>query len=114
MALLSETMVYEIVGIIVALIAVIYAYFKWIYQYWRRKGVPYLEPQFPIGNRHIYKNISFGDDIRQSCLQAKKNGETNHKPNISTYRSKRNSKHAIIYRMRSEHKTPSNSYEKFY
>nr|QTM97430.1 Cytochrome P450 [Sitophilus oryzae] len=28
----------------------IYVYFKYSYTYWRKKGFPYLEPKFPLGN----------------------------------------------------------------
>nr|WDY85983.1 cytochrome P450 6HX3 [Pagiophloeus tsushimanus] len=31
----------------------IYAYFKYSYTYWARKGVPYLPPSFPLGNNDV-------------------------------------------------------------
>ena len=40
----------NIVGICVALITIILAYYKWTYQYWKRKNLPYLEPSIPYGN----------------------------------------------------------------
>lgn len=29
---------------------VIYGYFKWVFQYWERKGIPYIKPSIPFGN----------------------------------------------------------------
>ncbi|KAJ8981114.1 hypothetical protein NQ317_007889, partial [Molorchus minor] len=39
----------DLLGVVTALVAVGYAYFKWSYQYWKNKNVPYLEPSIPFG-----------------------------------------------------------------
>lgn len=35
--------------LIVLAFVTVYAYFKILYTYWARKGVPYLKPKFPLG-----------------------------------------------------------------
>ncbi|XP_063930135.1 cytochrome P450 6a2-like isoform X2 [Zophobas morio] len=40
----------NIVGIGIALMTIIIVYYKWRYQYWKRKNMPYLEPSIPYGN----------------------------------------------------------------
>ena len=42
--------IYELVGVLVALAVLVVTYFKWSYKYWERKGVPFLEPRIPFGN----------------------------------------------------------------
>lgn len=37
-------------GFFIAAIIIIYTYFKWCFQYWERKNVPYLPPSIPFGN----------------------------------------------------------------
>jgi hypothetical protein len=32
------------------LVVVIFGYYKWKYQYWRKKKLPFLQPQIPFGN----------------------------------------------------------------
>lgn len=41
---------YTLAQLILASAAIIYIYFKWSFTYWKRKGVPYLEAKFPLGN----------------------------------------------------------------
>lgn len=36
--------------VIISFLTVIYTYFKYSYQYWKSKGVPFDEPTFPFGN----------------------------------------------------------------
>jgi cytochrome P450 family 6 len=40
----------DLIGIVVALVAITIGYYKWIYQYWQRKNLPFLEPRIPYGN----------------------------------------------------------------
>lgn len=40
----------NIAGFIIALVLIAYTYFKWSFQYWEKKGVPFLQPSFPLGN----------------------------------------------------------------
>ncbi|GJQ64937.1 Cyp6a9 [Trypoxylus dichotomus] len=35
---------------VVTTISLILLYLKWLQQYWKRRGIPYLEPTFPFGN----------------------------------------------------------------
>lgn len=44
-----DTIYENIFGVLIALLAILVAYYKWTYQYWRRKNVPYLEPTIPFG-----------------------------------------------------------------
>lgn len=48
---------------IVFLLAYVYA--KWTFTFWKRHGIPYIEPEFPFGNvRAQFKKIlSFGDQF---------------------------------------------------
>ena len=39
-----------ITSLLAILIATLYLYIKHIYTYWKRRGVPYLEPTIPFGN----------------------------------------------------------------
>lgn len=66
----------DLFGIFVAICVVIYAYFQWIYQHWKRRNIPYLEPKFPSGNKEpLYKAIPLGEDIYNVVEKAKKKGE---------------------------------------
>jgi cytochrome P450 family 6 len=48
--LISESLGGDLVAISVAILTVVVAYYKWTYQYWRRRNFPYLEPRIPFGN----------------------------------------------------------------
>jgi cytochrome P450 family 6 len=47
---ISESLCSDLIGISVAILAVVLVYYKWTYQYWRRRNLPYLEPRIPFGN----------------------------------------------------------------
>ena len=36
--------------LLVTLLIAIFAYYKWIYQYWQKRNLPFLEPSIPYGN----------------------------------------------------------------
>jgi cytochrome P450 family 6 len=40
----------DLIGVVVTLVAITIGYYKWIYQYWQRKNLPFLEPSIPYGN----------------------------------------------------------------
>lgn len=61
-------------GILTILISLIYFYFKWSFQFWKRKGVPQLNPFFPFGNRNFHLSVSFGEDIYNICEEARQKG----------------------------------------
>nr|XP_008200098.2 PREDICTED: probable cytochrome P450 6a23 [Tribolium castaneum] len=41
---------FYVISVFITLITVTFAYYKWIYQYWERKKLPYLKPTIPYGN----------------------------------------------------------------
>lgn len=60
MALISGSFILKLLGSITVILIVIYVYFKLVlYTYWRKKGIPYLEPTVPVGN--------FLDLVRKRC-----------------------------------------------
>lgn len=76
MAIFTGNILIDVVAVLLAIFAVIYANFMWNYQYWKRKNIPYLKPRFPYGNMQVpFQGISLGDDISNIANQAKKRGE---------------------------------------
>jgi cytochrome P450 family 6 len=47
---ITESLCSDLIGISIAILAALVAYYKWTYQYWRRRNFPYLEPRIPFGN----------------------------------------------------------------
>jgi cytochrome P450 family 6 len=45
-----ESVLTELVGVLIALVVIFIAYFKWNHSYWRRRNLPYIEPSIPFGN----------------------------------------------------------------
>lgn len=65
-----------IIGVVVALLPVIYANFLWSYQYWKRKNVPYFEPKFPYGNLvKPSEPISMSENLFNIFEEAKMQGK---------------------------------------
>ncbi|XP_018576754.1 cytochrome P450 6a2 isoform X1 [Anoplophora glabripennis] len=66
----------DLFGFITSLLVVIFAYYKWTYQYWERQNVPYLEPTIPFGNfsNHLNINISLSDTVRRMYDKARAKG----------------------------------------
>ncbi|KAF2887325.1 hypothetical protein ILUMI_18848 [Ignelater luminosus] len=54
MAIISDCVCSDVLVFLITFIICIYAYFKWVYQHWKRKGLPSLDPDFPIG---MFKNL---------------------------------------------------------
>lgn len=54
-----------LVTIFIILGLIVYAYAKWIYTYWKRRGIYYIEPEFPLGNirEQFRRELSFGDQF---------------------------------------------------
>jgi cytochrome P450 family 6 len=50
MSALGSYLLGNLVSVLVALVVVTIAFWKWKYQYWKRRNVPYLEPGIPFGN----------------------------------------------------------------
>ncbi|KAJ8933325.1 hypothetical protein NQ318_020828 [Aromia moschata] len=66
----------KLFAVITALLAVVYAYFQWNYQYWKRRGVVCLEPSFPFGHfeNPLRRTMSIGDNITQIYKKVKEHG----------------------------------------
>ncbi|XP_049832856.1 cytochrome P450 6k1-like [Schistocerca gregaria] len=50
MAIFYDSWVTEMLALLSTIFAILYVTFKINYTYWKRKGLPYLEPSFPLGN----------------------------------------------------------------
>lgn len=59
-----ETITY-IVTLLSIIALALYAYAKWIYTHWKRRGIEYIKPEFPYGNirNQFSKAMSFGDQF---------------------------------------------------
>lgn len=55
-----------LIAILVIITVSIYAYVKYLYTYWQRKGFKYIEPQFPFGNLRecFLQKTSLGEGFR--------------------------------------------------
>lgn len=62
-------------GILAALLAVAYAYFKWRYQYWKKRNVPHFEPKIPFGSFANPFSKSLGEEVTNLYTKAKERGE---------------------------------------
>ncbi|KAF5285133.1 hypothetical protein FQA39_LY16822 [Lamprigera yunnana] len=51
-------------AILIAIAVGTYTYFKWSFTYWKRKGVPYLEPSIPFGNWNYERNEYIGFKLK--------------------------------------------------
>lgn len=40
----------QLLTILLGVLLVLFIYFKWCYQFWKKRNVPFLEPSVPIGN----------------------------------------------------------------
>ncbi|XP_049964465.1 cytochrome P450 6a2-like [Schistocerca serialis cubense] len=50
MAIFFDSWVTEMLALLSTIFAILYVTFKINYTYWKKKGLPYLEPSFPLGN----------------------------------------------------------------
>ncbi|EFA12632.1 cytochrome P450 6a2 [Tribolium castaneum] len=50
----------DLVGVFIALFAILFAYFKWTYQYWSQKNVPFIQPTIPFGNSNLFRQKESG------------------------------------------------------
>ncbi|KAJ8913650.1 hypothetical protein NQ315_007367 [Exocentrus adspersus] len=74
---ITSSFLTNVVAVLVTTIAIVYAFFIWSFQYWKRKGVPYLEPKsIPFGNvpNPLTSKMSFGENARQLYQEAKTRG----------------------------------------
>ncbi|XP_066154470.1 probable cytochrome P450 6a13 [Euwallacea fornicatus] len=54
----------------------LYLYFQFSYTYWRRKGIPYLKPRFPLGNNDCigFEAFSYGKETVEWYKELKRRG----------------------------------------
>ncbi|XP_018576632.1 cytochrome P450 6a2-like [Anoplophora glabripennis] len=73
MTLLTSSFLVDCVGFVVAIITVVYAYFVWALQYWKRRNIPYVEPVIPWGNLEnpSKRTMFIGDRFREIYRQAR-------------------------------------------
>jgi cytochrome P450 family 6 len=45
-----ESVLTDLISVVIALVVIFIAYFKWNHSYWRRRNLPYIEPSIPFGN----------------------------------------------------------------
>lgn len=47
---ITTSLTSDLVTLAVTFLVILICYFKWSFQYWKRCGIPYLEPEIPFGN----------------------------------------------------------------
>ncbi|KAJ3651673.1 hypothetical protein Zmor_017697 [Zophobas morio] len=47
---ITNSITTDLIGLFVTLAVVFVSYWKWTYQYWQKRNVPYVQPQIPFGN----------------------------------------------------------------
>lgn len=72
MSIFTESLLVDLVGIVIAIIAVLYAYIEWNYQTWKRKNIPYIKPKLSFS---IKQEVPIGDVVANIVNQAKERGE---------------------------------------
>jgi cytochrome P450 family 6 len=50
MGYIFETIFLYVGALVTCVLAVLYAYFKMSFTYWKKRNVPYVAPKFPFGN----------------------------------------------------------------
>lgn len=62
---MSSTLIFT--ALIATLIATAYLYVRNAFSYWKRKGVPYIQPSFPFGNLKdsLLQRISFAEAVKK-------------------------------------------------
>lgn len=71
MAVFSSSLVLDIVVLFIGLLLVIYLYFQRQFNYWKKRGVPYLEPSIPFGNfeKCLFQKESVGQFLQKLYRQ---------------------------------------------
>ncbi|KAL1497220.1 hypothetical protein ABEB36_008216 [Hypothenemus hampei] len=59
----TERFLLELLLVIGTGLLSVYVYFKYCYTYWAKKGVPYLEPSFPLGNNEVFGSEAFAHGV---------------------------------------------------
>ncbi|KAF2894454.1 hypothetical protein ILUMI_11716 [Ignelater luminosus] len=76
MAIVSESIIFDIFAIILTLFIGLYTYFQWAFKYWERKGIPYVTPKFPFGTIKLFSSppLPIGELFRQHYDKYKAKG----------------------------------------
>ncbi|XP_031330486.1 probable cytochrome P450 6a14 [Photinus pyralis] len=76
MALTSGSVYTDLLTLVVAGLIFVYAYFKWTFTYWARKGLPHLKPSFPSGTMQnpVWPKISLGETLMHQYRECKEKG----------------------------------------
>lgn len=71
MAIIFSAISSDIIAFIVILFGIAYAYVKYIYAYWERRGVKCIEPTFPLGNfkDSFMQKVSVGELVEKMYYQ---------------------------------------------
>lgn len=69
-------LLFDLLFVLAGAFLAFYVYYKHSYQYWKKRGVPYLEPKFPCGNNDFFfaKSPTFAGEARIWYEQLKKKG----------------------------------------
>lgn len=64
------------IGYLIAVVVIICTYFKWSFQYWERKGVPFIQPTIPFGSNDnpFWRRRNLGTIIKDIYNELKTRG----------------------------------------
>lgn len=74
--MLSETFIFELLGVLLTVAAVIALYYRNAFNYWKKRGVPFIKPVFPKGNIRsvLIQGLSLGIVTAEFYKEFKKRG----------------------------------------
>lgn len=76
MALIFSTLTLKLLGVVFFILSGFYIYFKFVlYTYWRKQGIPYVEPVIPVGNfqKLVRKKCHIGEVFAYGYKKMKNN-----------------------------------------
>ncbi|RZC38629.1 cytochrome P450 6a14 [Asbolus verrucosus] len=76
MVFLSGDLTYDLVAVVVTILAGVVIYYKWSFTYWKRRGLEYLEPSIPFGNtdKLFTAKSNFGEQFAEFYKKFKAKG----------------------------------------
>ncbi|KAH0822299.1 hypothetical protein MTP99_012687 [Tenebrio molitor] len=76
MFLVSGSLTYDLVAVVVTALAGLVIYYKWSFTYWKRRGLEYLEPSIPFGNsaKLFTAKCNFAEQFAQFYNEFKRKG----------------------------------------
>ncbi|KAJ8913633.1 hypothetical protein NQ315_007350 [Exocentrus adspersus] len=76
MALYFGSAILDLLAVLTTLLAAVYAYMIWTFQYWKRRNVPHFDPVIPWGNMEnpMNRTLSISEYITLLCKKAKAKG----------------------------------------